>query len=63
MIKTMVKPIYDSKDTIAEKHFIQAAETGDILLFHTKNTGAQIQRLITNSDFDHVAMIVKFRKN
>lgn len=63
MIKTMVKPIYDSQDTISEKQFIQTAETGDILLFYTKNTGAQLQRFITNSDFDHVAMVVKFRKN
>lgn len=38
------------------------AETGDILLFYTRNTGAQIQRMITNSDFDHVAMVVKFRQ-
>lgn len=63
MIKTIVKPLYDSKDTITEKQFIQAAETGDILLFYTKNTGAQLQRLITNSEFDHVAMVIKFRKN
>jgi hypothetical protein len=63
MIKTLVKPLYDSKDTIAEKSFIQTAETGDILLFYTKNTGAQFQRWITNSDFDHVAMVVKFGKN
>jgi hypothetical protein len=63
MIKTMLKPLYDCKDTISEKHFIQTAETGDILLFYTKNTGAQLQRFFTNSDFDHVAMVVKFRKN
>ena len=31
-------------------------------MFHTKNTGAKIQRVITNSDYDHVAMVVKFRK-
>jgi len=59
----MVKPIYDSQDTISEKQFIHTAETGDILLFYTKNTGARFQRFITNSDFDHVAMVVKFKKN
>ena len=42
---------------------MQTAQTGDILLFYTKNTGAQIQRFITNSDFDHVAMVVKFGKH
>ena len=29
------------------------------MLFYTKNNGAQLQRLLTNSDFDHVAMVVK----
>ncbi len=32
-------------------------------MFYTKNTGAQLQRLFTNSDFDHVAMVVKFGKH
>lgn len=63
MIQTMLKPMYDSKDSMSEKQFIQTAETGDVLLFYTKNTGAQLQRFLTNSDFDHVAMVIKFKKN
>ena len=31
-------------------------------MFRTKNTGATIQRVLTNSEYDHVAMVVKFRK-
>lgn len=58
-----MKPLYGCTDSISEKEFFNTAETGDILLFYTKNTGAKIQRMITNSDFDHVAMVVKFRHN
>lgn len=38
------------------------ADTGDILLFYTENFGAKVQRFFTNSDFDHVAMVVKLKK-
>ena len=62
MLKTIMKPIYDCKDSVTEREFLERAETGDILLFHTNNTGAKIQRVLTNSDYDHVAMVVKFRK-
>lgn len=31
-------------------------------MFRTNNTGAKIQRVLTNSDFDHVAMVVRFRQ-
>lgn len=63
LLKTLVKPLYNCQDSMTEKEFCRIAETGDILLFYTRNTGAKIQRAITNSDFDHVAMVVKFRKN
>ncbi len=57
----MNKPFYSGGDTISERDFLSEAETGDILLFYTRHIGAQIQRVLTNSDFDHVAMVVKFR--
>lgn len=57
----MNKPFYACSDTISERQFTSQAETGDILLFYTRHIGAQIQRVLTNSDFDHVAMVVKFR--
>jgi hypothetical protein len=41
---------------------LKEAETGDILLFYTENLGAKFQRILTNSDFDHVAMVVKLKK-
>ena len=62
MFKTMSKQYYDCKDSMTEAEFIDVAETGDLLLFHTQNLGAKIQRVLTSSDYDHVAMVVKFRK-
>lgn len=43
------KYIYD--DLISEEEFFQVAETGDLLLLETENTGAKIQRMITSSKF------------
>lgn len=36
------------------------AETGDILLMKTEDAACALQRLVTNSEYDHVSMIVKF---
>ncbi len=35
----------------------------DILLFKNKNLMSKMQRLITNSDYDHVAMLLKTGDN
>ncbi len=59
MLRTFAKSVYEEKDFVSENQFVSMAETGDILLFHTKNTGAKLQRFFTNSDYDHVAMILK----
>lgn len=59
----MIKPLYECQDSITEKEYNKIAETGDVLLFYTRNTGAKLQRVITNSDFDHVAMVVKFGRD
>lgn len=61
MLKTMNKFAYEHKDVLTEKQFLQEAETGDILLFYTEHLSAKIQRFLTNSDFDHVAMVVKLK--
>lgn len=42
---------------------MKKADTGDILLFRSKQLlGPRITRTITNSNFDHVAMILKFEQ-
>lgn len=61
MLQTIVKPIYNFKDSLTEKDFLSEAETGDLLLFYTNNIGAKLQRFFTNSDFDHIAMVIRFR--
>ena len=34
-------------------------EHGDILLFHSDNINSKVQRFVTNSEFDHVAILVR----
>lgn len=36
------------------------ADTGDLILFRGKAFDARLQRAITGSEFDHVAIILKY---
>ena len=48
-------------DYIEENDFLAKANSGDLLLFKTRSVmGLSITRIITNSYYDHVAMIVKY---
>lgn len=47
-------------DQVDEKTFLKICDIGDILLFRGKHFGAKITRGVTNSTFDHVAMILRF---
>uniref|UniRef100_A0A0G4FD99 Uncharacterized protein n=1 Tax=Chromera velia CCMP2878 TaxID=1169474 RepID=A0A0G4FD99_9ALVE len=48
---------------IGEETFIQAAQTGDILLFRGKCRAAQFTRAVTGSLYDHVGMLLKTDRN
>ena len=39
------------------------ADTFDILLFKNKNIMSKFQRFFTNSDFDHVSLIIRTTGN
>lgn len=39
------------------------ANTGDILLFKSPHGAAQAQRLLTNSEYDHVGVVLRNKKN
>lgn len=39
---------------------MREADSGDILLFTGKHMGAKMTRRITNSEYDHVAMVLTF---
>lgn len=60
LFKTISKPLYEERDSLTEREFLEQCETGDVLLFFTNHTGGKIQRFLTASDYDHVGMIVKF---
>jgi len=46
-------------DTISSKQIEHFSTTGDILLFRTANTASRAQRLVSNSQYDHVAIIIR----
>ncbi|CAD8052524.1 unnamed protein product [Paramecium sonneborni] len=52
---------YYKKRLITNDQFRQMSQTGDILLFQTKSCSSKIQRLLTRSNYDHVAMILKYQ--
>ncbi len=45
---------------ITEKGFLDQAETGDILLFRSKSLGNKLLRTMTRSEFDHIALLLKY---
>ena len=47
-------------DNVSEKQFIEKADTGDFLLFKANNGSAGVVRTFTGSNFDHVAMVLRF---
>ncbi|CDW86473.1 UNKNOWN [Stylonychia lemnae] len=47
-------------DRIDEANFLKTADVGDIILFRGRRFGAKFTRQLTQSKFDHVAIILKF---
>lgn len=45
---------------IALTEFRKLADTGDILLFTGSSFVTRVQRAITMSDYDHVAMLLRY---
>jgi hypothetical protein len=45
---------------ITPQDFLSVAQTGDLLLFQSKSLGSNLQRIITRSNYDHVALLIKF---
>jgi len=51
---------YWKYDRLSEDRFLEQADTGDIVLFKTKNISASIQRSFTRSEYDHVGLILRY---
>ncbi|CAD8157666.1 unnamed protein product [Paramecium octaurelia] len=51
---------YYKKRLIHNQQFLDMAQTGDILLFQGKHISCKAQRMVTRSQYDHVAMILKY---
>jgi len=41
------------------RELIHKADTFDILVFKNRNLMSKMQRILTNSDYDHVGMLLK----
>ncbi|CAK56034.1 unnamed protein product (macronuclear) [Paramecium tetraurelia] len=63
VVKFYLNPFskYYKKRLITNDQFRQMCQTGDILLFQTKSYSSKLQRLVTRSNYDHVAMILKYQ--
>jgi hypothetical protein len=59
--KLTSKREYWKTDRITEFEFLTMVDTGDLLLFRSKHVGAKIQRSFTRSQFDHVALLLKYQ--
>jgi hypothetical protein len=57
-------PIHDPSffkiERISVMSFLKQASTGDILLLVSNSIGSGVQRMITRSDYDHVAMVLRY---
>jgi len=47
-------------DRISERTFLAEASTGDLLLFRSKSCRAKMQRVISRSEFDHIALVLRY---
>ena len=47
---------------ILEHDFRRLADTGDILLFKNRQFASQVQRLVTKSNYNHVAVVLRCSK-
>ena len=44
------------------QEFESLIDTGDMIFFKSRTLGGKVQRFMTNSEFDHVGLALKFRK-
>ena len=49
-------------DRVPLQDFEALIDTGDMIFFKSKTMGGKVQRFMTNSEFDHVGMALKYRK-
>ena len=45
---------------MGKQEFINRVSNGDLLLFQSNNIGAKMQRVVSNSEYDHVAILLRY---
>ncbi|KAL4474443.1 hypothetical protein ABPG72_007842 [Tetrahymena utriculariae] len=56
-------PLITQNEVMMESEFIEKAQSGDIILFHTESIPAAMQRKTTFSKYDHVGIVIRLRDN
>jgi hypothetical protein len=54
---------YYMKPYINVLNFVKEAKTCDIILFRSFSCSAKLQRCLTKGDFDHIALLIKYKNN
>ncbi|KAM3135611.1 hypothetical protein pb186bvf_012282 [Paramecium bursaria] len=54
---------YWRNECLSIEQLLETAEDGDLLLFRGKDLNCQFQRAFTQSQYDHVAMIIRMEQN
>lgn len=60
---TINQPLFEEKQWVIEKEFVENCNSGDILLFQSSHTYGKLQQFITFSDYDHIGIVLKNKKN
>ena len=63
LVAVASKDVFWKYARISNNDFESQVKSGDILLFKSKAIGAKLQRGITLSSFDHVALLLKYENN
>lgn len=63
LVAVASKDVFWKYARISNEDFINQVKSGDILLFKSKAIAAKLQRGITLSSFDHVALLLKYENN
>ena len=56
-------PRFFETEVVPNEYFEKNANSGDIILFRSEHGAARVQQFITNSEYDHVAVILRNQNN
>ena len=61
-LRTQLLSTPTTPNRLSVSDFESLIDTGDLIFFKSATLGGRVQRFVTNSDFDHVGLALKYRK-